>query len=574
MLASERQLLSSEVVLPRRLQLAFWIANSVLPRNPSRQAYLPSTTGLSPRIESPSESSLMAEHRAHHQAPEELIRRGRGMLFVEHTSAIAHHCHYVDDAAIDVLPDEVLLEIFDFCVCGIDDDEEWETLVHVCRRWRCIVFASPRRLGLQLVCTAGTRVREMLDIWPPFPMDLRAVDLLGDSMDNVIAALEHNDRICQFDVYEVSSDELERLVTAMQDPFPMLTRIHLESSDEVAPVLPNSLMSGSAPRLRSLTLQNIAFPALPKLLLSATGLVQLQLEIPSTGYIPPEAMADSLSSLTGLEQLQIGFRSLQPRPDEASRRLPPLTRTILPLLTSLSFKGVGEYLEVLFAWIEVPLLEDVRIYFFNPVIFDFSRISFFLGRKETVKTLDQARIFFDLDVVKVRLSSRNWTIGDTSLLLSIKCRDSVWQLGFLALNRRSSLPSPPFSHFGCFNTREGGHRYSPSWADNVGTARWRAFLQHFSAVEDLYLCEGVALCVAPALQQLAGEGEGVTEVLPALKNLFIELRRPLPPVLEATAKFLISRELSGHPIVLRCWVREQVNASTGYFHFLRAGMRG
>jgi hypothetical protein len=276
----------------------------------------------------------------------------------------------------------------------------------------------------------------MLDIWPPFPMDLRAVDLLGDSMDNVIAALEHNDRICQFDVYEVSSDELERLVTAMQDPFPMLTRIHLESSDEVAPVLPNSLMSGSAPRLRTLTLQNIAFPALPKLLLSATGLVQLQLEIPSTGYIPPEAMADSLSSLTGLEQLQIGFRSLQPRPDEASRRLPPLTRTILPLLTSLSFKGVGEYLEVLFAWIEVPLLEDVRIYFFNPVIFDFSRISFFLGRKETVKTLDQARIFFDLDVVKVTLSSRNWTIGDTSLLLSIKCR--------LSLAARVSGPEPSF----------------------------------------------------------------------------------------------------------------------------------
>ncbi len=337
-------------MLPRRLQLAFRIANPVLPRNPSRQAYLHSTTGLSPRMEGPSESSLMAEHRAHHQAPEESIKRGRGMLFVEHTSAIADHCHYVDYATVDILPDEVLLEIFDFCVCGIDDDEEWETLAHVCRRWRCIVFASPRRLGLQLVCTAGTRVREMLDIWPPFPIDLRAVDLLGDNMDNVIAALEHNDRICQFDVYEVSSDELERLVTAMQDPFPILTDLDFQSSDEVAPVLPSSLMSGSAPRLRSLTLQNIAFPTLPKLLMSATGLVRLHLGgIPSTGYIPPEAMADCLSSLTGLEQLQIEFRSLQPRPEEASRRLPPLTCTILPLLTSLSFKGVGEYLEVLFA---------------------------------------------------------------------------------------------------------------------------------------------------------------------------------------------------------------------------------
>jgi hypothetical protein len=67
---------------------------------------------------------------------------------------------------------------------------------------------------------------------------------------------------------------------------------------------------------------------------------------------------------------------------------------------------------------------------------------------------------------------------------------------------------------------------------------------------------GVALCVAPALQELAGKGEGVTEVLPALKNLFIERRQPLPPVQEATWKFLVARELSGHPVVVRCWVRE------------------
>jgi hypothetical protein len=62
-----------------------------------------------------------------------------------------------------MLPDDVLLEIFDFYV---DEDlreydfskhvvEEWQTLVHVCRRWRRVVFRSPCRLNLRLVCVGS-----------------------------------------------------------------------------------------------------------------------------------------------------------------------------------------------------------------------------------------------------------------------------------------------------------------------------------------------------------------------------------------------------------------------------------
>jgi hypothetical protein len=35
-----------------------------------------------------------------------------------------------------------------------EDVEVWQVLVHVCRRWRSIVFGSPRRLNLQLFCTS------------------------------------------------------------------------------------------------------------------------------------------------------------------------------------------------------------------------------------------------------------------------------------------------------------------------------------------------------------------------------------------------------------------------------------
>jgi F-box-like len=83
---------------------------------------------------------------------------------------------------IGSLPDNVLLEIFDFYQVVInkeitDDSEEareypwnWEKLVHVCRRWRYIIFESPIRLNLQLFCTEKSPVRKLLDVWPPFPL--------------------------------------------------------------------------------------------------------------------------------------------------------------------------------------------------------------------------------------------------------------------------------------------------------------------------------------------------------------------------------------------------------------------
>ena len=56
---------------------------------------------------------------------------------------------------INVLPDVALLEIFAFVVDDNDSIDAWHPLVHVCQKWRNIVFGSPRRLNLQLHCTAG-----------------------------------------------------------------------------------------------------------------------------------------------------------------------------------------------------------------------------------------------------------------------------------------------------------------------------------------------------------------------------------------------------------------------------------
>ena len=57
---------------------------------------------------------------------------------------------------IEILPDEILLEIFDCLRLAITQGNssepwKWHRLAHVCQRWRNLIFESPRRLDLRLV---------------------------------------------------------------------------------------------------------------------------------------------------------------------------------------------------------------------------------------------------------------------------------------------------------------------------------------------------------------------------------------------------------------------------------------
>ncbi len=237
---------------------------------------------------------------------------------------------------IDILPGDVLLDIFDFYVkepfpYGTKSQvEAWHSLVHVCRRWRSLVFESPHRLNLQLHCTPKTLSRATLDVWPALPLLIQGDMALISGVDNIVAALGHSNRVCQVDLY-VDGRQLEEVLTAMQVPFPELTDLRLWSSDKTAPVIPDSFLGGPAPRLRYLQLTGIPFPELPKLLLSVTHLVHLHLsDIPHSGYISPGAMVPLLSVLSSLESLTLRFQSHQSCPDLESRRPSPLKRSVIP----------------------------------------------------------------------------------------------------------------------------------------------------------------------------------------------------------------------------------------------------
>ncbi|KAH9975319.1 hypothetical protein BGW80DRAFT_90271 [Lactifluus volemus] len=176
-----------------------------------------------------------------------------------------------------------------------------------------------------------TSVKEMLDVWPPFPIEIRSSGL----GDNIMAALEHQDRICEINL-DLTYPECERLATVMQKPFPALTSLRLRSAlFEDVPVLPDTFLGISAPRLRSLFWEGLAFPKLPQLILSFNDLSKLYLQsIPDHGYISPDAMVTGLSALTRLTYLCFDFDFEE---IVAFRPRPPLTRVLLPALTESSF---------------------------------------------------------------------------------------------------------------------------------------------------------------------------------------------------------------------------------------------
>jgi hypothetical protein len=98
----------------------------------------------------------------------------------------------------------------------------------------------------------------------------------------------------------------------------------------------------------------------------------------------------------------------------------------------------------------------------------------------------------------------------------------------------------------------------PDWKD-IENGLWLGLLHPLTAVKNLYLSGKLAMCTGPALQELA-EGR-MTEVLPALRNIFLIgyiSRRHIP---EGIVKFVAARQVASRPIALSKWadpVRDKV----------------
>src|SRR5216683_3207558 len=167
---------------------------------------------------------------------------------------------------IEMLPENTLLEIFDF----YRQDSvrrsrgrpwKWHRLAHVCRRWRHVVYTSPRRLGLQILCKSGAPIGHILDSWPTLPLVVRFKGSPKSKFlpNNIDVALRHPDRVYDISI-GVTSSIIGSLIEVVQEPFPALKKIEITSKDSTeTPVLQvGEFLGGFAPLLEGIELDGIA----------------------------------------------------------------------------------------------------------------------------------------------------------------------------------------------------------------------------------------------------------------------------------------------------------------------------
>jgi len=471
---------------------------------------------------------------------------------------------------IDMLHDDVLLEVFDSyrrLVSLHGRMWKWQTFLHVCRRWRYIVLASPRRLDLRIACDRRTPTRELLDVWPPFPISLSCYPSSGEGTwgnHNIFAALKRRNRIAHIDFSDITCLEVEHFAAAMDEPFPILTDLRVSTlapeidqdlESAVTPELPDSFLGGSAPRLQSFFLEGIAFPALPNFVLSPSHLQCLHLlEISHAGYIPPETMVLFLLPLHNLKSLAIGFTSPESRPFQMSP--PTSTHALLPSLTEFQFDGAGEYLVDFIARIDTPMLNSFRMMLTLESIPNVSQFHQFIDHTDRFKTFIQAEVCL-----------RPWEVqaifkSPANPGLKIACEVVDWPLPSMMALFGRLLPIPSaVEQLKLYEAwDEPDFSIEEERQDDLDDLRSLEFLIPFVSVKSLYVSRMLGPFVARALENLMEES--VTVLLPALENLFFEGFRPPGFLVSTIESFVSMRQLAGHPVIVRRWERRSAFGSS------------
>src|SRR5882757_8816904 len=365
----------------------------------------------------------------------------------------------------------------------------------------------------------------------------------------------------------MSTSQLEDVMEAFRHPFPELTHLCLQFDAETVPIPPDSFLGGSAPRLQELRLTDAVFPQLPRLLLSATQLVDLRVErIPDSGYISPEAIAACLPALSSLKTLVFEFiNPCQSRSGLASRHPHLPTRTLLPSLIQLEFRGAHEYLDDLMAFIDAPALKRLEMMFIHPPI-DTPHITphltQFIDHTPEFKASDKAALILSgwephlFDVSLIFPPSIGKSAAEVLVLMSLsKILDS--HLRHMVQDGRSTLPQafiPTVKHLYIAASDE-----NVGWLSHIDPSQWVDLLNSFPAVDNLYLSSRIMPMIAGSLQGLVGET--AADVLPALQAVHLEEEQDeeeqdeesLPTPREAVEQFIAARQLVGHAVAISHW---------------------
>ena len=439
--------------------------------------------------------------------------------------------------SIDVLDDDSLLHVFYLyrpSLSGEDQDDDvrlmggneietrgrwWYTLVHVCQRWRNIIFRSASYLGIFLVCTYGTPIADMLAHSPPLPLivhyDTEGRDITTDDEDGIIFALKQRDRVLRVRLARMDTSLIEKFIAVMDEEVPILENLIIIlpiKDDSTILVLPETV---HAPHLRLLWLGGFALPMGSRLLTTAVSLVTLYLVMdhPST-YFHPNTLLQWISLMPQLETLTIYFKfSIHSRGVVAQLTHTPIIAPVtLPNLHFFQFHGVSAYLEALVHRITAPRLEKLNIDFFNQVRFSVPCLLEFMDTTENLR-FDTAAFKFSDRRVRVEVYYREET--GYAFAIRIFCWHLDWQVSSMA--QISNSLSQMFSAVEHLILQHEVHGRSSEEHNEVDRTEWRKLIMPFRNVKTLRVFNGIVKHLSHCLR-LEGE-ELPLELLPKLQEL-------------------------------------------------------
>ncbi|KAH9980638.1 hypothetical protein BJV77DRAFT_404499 [Russula vinacea] len=255
--------------------------------------------------------------------------------------SVVHRTH------IHLLDNDSLLQIFSHYRLENEDNwnlrQTWRNLVHVCRRWRNLIYDSSSHLDVCLLLMNDSPSIDTLGHLPPLPLVIdfsdRTETISQKDEDNIHLGLQQHGLVRRV-VLEAQSSSLRMWLELMKKHFPRLRDLSLFSTtiEEMNLTLPETLQ---VPDLRRLSLHGVGLPKGLSLLSSVTALSTLSLtQIRGSCCFSPRSLVTQLQDLPHLEELSIGFAISTPLPSSEGELLPvPIAPVTLPTLRRLTFRG-------------------------------------------------------------------------------------------------------------------------------------------------------------------------------------------------------------------------------------------
>jgi hypothetical protein len=446
---------------------------------------------------------------------------------------------------IRILNNDTLLNIFHLYRLADPDEyafawprqDWWYKLAHICRLWRNIILQSPSRLDLHLFCTNGVPVADMLAHSPPLPLtiyyhNLYRWGMTAEEESGLLLALSssYRDRVHHIDFWELQN--VDKLVAAMDDQFPILERMYISSRNQVA--LP---VSFQAPNLRHLKLWTASIPIGSSLLSTTASLVTLSLlNIPASANFPPSYILTRISMMVQLERLSIEFQFPLPGRDVEGQTPDMIT---LPNLQRFEFHGVSTYLESLVSRISAPSLNTLQVYLYYQPSLTVPRLLQFMQASKNF-TFSAVKVTFD--VPSVSLYAAPWKC-DTPLLLKIWSRPLDSQVRSAAQLLRSLSRILSVVEQVTISYR---HKRASEWHNNADQIQWRELLRPFTNVKAIHVQDHLVGEIFRCL--ISDEGKPPLELLPNLEEVGY---LGGSDVRDAFTTFLNERRVTGHPVSLR-----------------------